>query len=252
VFLDLYASRKRLSDEVAAHERTLSALQHANGSLRHFTDAASHDLKAPLRAIRGFLEAVVEEHGEQLPKEASEYVTRSLKASERMDSLLTSLLDYARLQRTLTFEPTATATIVAQVIADLDEQIARVGASLVVGELPTVRGDPSRLYQLFLNLVGNALKFRRDEQAPRIVVGAATHDDDWVFRVEDNGIGIDSKYASVVFTAFRRLHSASKYEGSGLGLAICQQIVEQHGGRIWVESSLGGGSCFYFTLRPLE
>ena len=248
VFLDLYLGRRRLADEVAAHKRTLSALELANEALRHFTNAASHDLKAPLRTMRGFLSALGEELGERIDPQARDYLQRSLKASERMDSLLDSLLGYARLQRPIALGDVDCAALLGQVKSDLGERIERTRAELVCDALPHVRGDGDRLYQLFLNLIGNALKFRRDGEQPTVSVSATRYGAEWMFCVADNGIGIDAKHRQTVFDAFTRLHSTSSYEGSGLGLAICKQIVEQHHGRIWVESNPGGGSHFYVAL----
>jgi two-component system sensor histidine kinase/response regulator len=248
VFLELYLSRRRLADEVAAHKQTLSALQLANEALRHFTNAASHDLKAPLRTLRGFLGALSEDLGDQIDAQARDYLQRSQRASERMDSLLDSLLNYARLQRPIALGDVDCGALVAQVRSDLGERIERSGARVKFDGLPSVRGDADRLYQLFLNLIGNAVKFRRADLAPEVEVSARRQNGDWLFCIADNGIGIDAKHRAAVFEAFRRLHSESNYEGSGLGLAICKQIVEQHGGHIWVESDGGKGARFCFSL----
>jgi signal transduction histidine kinase len=248
VFLELYVGRRKLSDEVAAHKKTLAALEVTNAALRHFTYAASHDLKAPLRAVNGFLGALAEEARDRLDATCLDYLDRSIKASRRMDSLLDSLLSYARLQRPVALAEVSCETLLDQVMADLADTLAGTQASLSVGRLPTLRGDADRLYQLFLNLIGNALKFRRPDQAPRVSVAAEKHGDAWCFSVEDNGIGIDRQHQATVFKAFWRQHAQSKYDGSGLGLAICQQIVEQHGGRIWAESAQGGGARLCFTL----
>jgi chemotaxis family two-component system sensor kinase Cph1 len=126
--------------------------------------------------------------------------------------------------------------------------LAKAGATLHAGSLPSLTGDRDRIYQLFMNLIGNALKFQRPDRVPEVRVSALERDGESVLCVADNGIGIAPEYCSAVFDAFRRLHNQSQYEGSGLGLAICQQIVEQHCGRIWVESQLGQGAQFMFTL----
>jgi signal transduction histidine kinase len=249
VFLELYLSKRRLADEVAAHKRTLGALELANEALRHFTNAASHDLKAPLRTLRGFLHALSDDLGERIDAQARDYLERSLRAAERMDSLLDSLLNYARLQRPIALADVDCETLCAQVRSDLGERIERCRANVKLGSLPTVRGDADRLYQLFLNLIGNAVKFRRSDAAPEVNVSAEKRNGEWLFCVADNGIGIDAKHRAAVFDAFRRLHKESSYEGSGLGLAICKQIVEQHGGRIWVESEPGKGARFCFSIR---
>jgi two-component system sensor histidine kinase/response regulator len=248
VFLELCNERRKLADEISAHGRTLRVLEETNTALRHFTNAASHDLRAPLRAIRGFLEALFEETGESLSEQARDYLNRSRRASQRMDGLLSSLLGYAGLQKAVTLTEIDCGTLMDQVRADLDESLETHGVTLEVGALPVITSDAARLYQLFVNLVGNAIKFRRTDDPPRIGVTAMAHGKHWIFCVSDNGIGIDPAHGRAVFDAFRRLHAESKFEGSGLGLTICQHIVEQLGGRIWMESELGRGSRFYFDL----
>lgn len=247
-FLELYLSRRKLADEIAAHKKTMSELEMANEALLHFTNAASHDLRAPLRTIAGFLGALAEDAGPSLDAQSRDYVDRSIKASLRMAALLDSLLSYARLRRPVMAEQLDCNVLVAQVKSDLAAALTQAGAELRVGPLPNIRGDQDRIYQLFLNLVGNALKFQRPEVRPVVEVSAEAQDGEWRFCVADNGIGIAPEHCRTIFEAFQRLHNQSRYEGSGLGLAICEQIVEQHGGRIWVESVPNEGCRFLFTL----
>jgi len=247
-FLDMWESRKRLADEIEAHKRTLASLELSNEALRHFTNAASHDLRAPLRTICSFLSLLVEDAGPRLDDQSRDYIERSIKAGLRMGSLLDSLLSYAQLRKPSEWTKVDCGVVVAQLQSDLSESLEKKRATLQVDPLPALVGDLDRIYQLFMNLIGNALKFQRPDQKPHVRVSAEWRGDEWVFSVTDNGIGIAPEYCRVVFDAFRRLHNQSKYEGSGLGLAICQQIVEQHRGRIWVESRLGEGACFMFTL----
>ena len=247
-FLALHLSRKDLADEVESHKKTLRSLQLANDALRHFTSAASHDLRAPLRTICSFLGLVIEDVGPTLDAQSRDYVERSIKAGERMTSLLDSLLSYAQLRRPSEWTAVACDTVLEQVRSDLSAALSKCKGTLHVSALPVVRGDADRIYQLFLNLINNGLKFQRPGVAPEIVVSAERESDGWVFCVADNGIGIERDHCKVVFDAFRRLHNQSKYEGTGLGLAICQQIVEQHSGRIWVKSVVGEGSQFCFAL----
>ncbi len=248
VFLDLYLGRKRLMEEIAAHKKTVAALELANTALRHFTNAASHDLRAPLRAMRGFLGALAEDAGGQLDPGSRDYLERSIRASHRMDSLLSSLLVYARLQRPPSRRSVPCGALLEQVSGDLAQQLAKLGAVLRVGDLPSVKGDPDRLYQLFLNLVSNAVKFRRPERPNVVRVNAELGEGEAIFCVQDDGIGIADEHQCRIFEGFCRLQPERQYEGSGLGLAICKQIVEEHGGRIWVESEPGIGSRFFFTL----
>jgi len=248
VFLDLYTSRQRLAEEVKSHKKTLDELERANAALRHFTHAAAHDLGAPLRAVRGFLQALTERIGDQLDADARDYVERLHKANDRMSSLLNSLLAYARLSQPVAFEEVDCAALLDRVATDLADPLEESKATLSVGSLPVITAEADRIYQLFLNLIGNANKFRRPSGAPRIAVSAERRNAEWVFCVEDDGIGIEPEYQAAVFEPFRRLHSQSSYSGTGLGLTLCREIVEQHGGRMWVESNPGGGSRFYFTL----
>ena len=247
-FLELYLGRKRLADEIEAHKKTLVSLERANDALRTFTSAASHDLRAPLRTICSFLSLLIEDLGPRLDEQSRDYIERSIKAGSRMGSLLDSLLSYAQLRRPAEWTDVDCGTIVAQLRSDLSASLAKSQATLEVERLPVIYGDLDRIYQLFMNLISNALKFQRPGELPNVRVSAEERDGQWVFCVADNGIGIDPEYCKVVFDAFRRLHNQSKYEGSGLGLAICQQIVELHSGRIWVESKLQEGSRFLFTL----
>lgn len=247
-FLEMYVGRKRLADEIEAHKRTLAALELSNDALRHFTSAASHDLRAPLRTICSFLSVLMEDAGPQLDEQSRDYVDRSIKAGLRMGSLLDSLLSYAQLRRPSEWTTVDCAAVLAQLRSDLSDSLEKKRATLQIDPLPSLVGDLDRIYQLFMNLIGNALKFQRPGQAPRVHISAERRGGEHVFCVADNGIGIDPEYCRAIFEAFRRLHNQSKYEGSGLGLAICQQIVEQHRGRIWVESQVGQGARFMFTL----
>ena len=248
VFLDLYLGKRQLRDEVAAHQQTLHALERANNALRHFTYAASHDLRAPLRAVRNFLDSLATLTADQLDPKASDYLARSRRASERMDSLLSALLVYAGLQKPSSRVQVDFNLVFEHVKADLAEASTRAGASVSAGELPTVLGDADRLYQLLLNLVSNALKFRSPDRPAQVQISSRTTRDEVVICVEDNGIGIDAQDHAAIFDPFQRVYAQTQYEGSGLGLTICREIVEQHGGRLWVESTKDCGSRFYFAL----
>jgi signal transduction histidine kinase len=248
IFLELYLSRRALSQEILAHKSTLSELQLSNTALRHFTDAASHDLRAPLRSIRAFLEALAAESAQLLDAQSSDYLQRSRRAADRMDSLLISLLTYARLRKQPTRTQVDCGEVVEHVWADLAERVSATNATLTCGALPSVEGDQDRLYQLFLNLISNAIKFSRRDSAPKVTISAARHGTFWTFCVEDEGIGVEAGQRANIFRAFERLHEHSKFEGSGLGLTICQQIIEQHGGRIWMEPGERTGARFCFEL----
>jgi chemotaxis family two-component system sensor kinase Cph1 len=166
-----------------------------------------------------------------------------------MSDLVQGLLAYSRVGvRDVRRQPVPCQQAFDAAVANLRASIAESRARITHDDLPTVVAEPTQLTQLFQNLIGNAVKFRRDGVAPQIHVGCRRDDDHWLFWVKDNGIGIDPQYQDKVFLIFQRLHSREKYPGTGIGLAICKKIVEQHGGRIWIESKAGEGSTFYFSL----
>jgi PAS domain S-box-containing protein len=282
--------RNRLAGALQAKaeelERANIQLRRINQELDQFTYVVSHDLKEPLRSLQVFSTFLSQDYGPQLGVEGQEYINHLLQASRRLGLLIDDLLNLSRAGRVLKpLQTFSLADAVATVRADLHDLIQRTGASLrVEGELPQVRGDPERVVQLLTNLVGNGLKYNNNPR-PEVVIsragargqgpgtGAEARDEEREVRetesaslaprpsslvpafvtvcVRDNGIGIASEYHEQIFGIFRRLHHRDEYEGTGAGLAICKKIVESHGGRIWVESDLGAGAAFYFTLpRP--
>jgi signal transduction histidine kinase len=249
VFLELESERRRLACEIESHRKTSDELRSANAVLRHFTHAASHDLREPLRAMGGFLDALDTEVAQTLAPEARHYLNRSRSACGRMSSLLDSLLTYAKLQRPREFTTVDMSAVAQRAVADLALRIAEKEASVEVAELPPAQGDEGRLYQLFLNLISNAIKFARPGERPRVRVYAEESDAPFPrYCVEDNGIGVAEQHQATIFGAFQRLHNRDKYEGSGLGLTICGEIVEQHRGKIWLVSAPDQGSRFCFTF----
>ena len=169
-----------------------------------------------------------------------------------MQRLINDLLSYSRVStQGDDFKPTDCAAVLDQTVANLGVAIEESGATVTRNGLPTVKGDATQLAQLLQNLVGNAIKFRGD-RPPQVQVAAEVKDGEWMFSVQDNGIGIEPKHAERIFLIFQRLHGREKYSGTGIGLAVCKKIVERHGGRIWVESEPGQGSTFYFTIPTQE
>lgn len=251
--------KNRLANELRARggelERTNQRLRTINGELEAFTHVVSHDLKEPLRTLQAYSHLLAEEHAGRLGVDGFQYVNHLVRASRRLGALIDELLNLSQAGR-ITRAPRAfnLLQIIATVRQDLVSMIQRREASIVTdGSLPDVSGDPVRITQLLANLVANGLKYNQ-HAAPTIVIGALACLDDparvTIF-VRDNGIGIDPAFHQQVFGIFRRLHQAEDYEGTGAGLAICKKIVEGHGGRIWVESTLGQGATFFFTLpRP--
>lgn len=229
-------------------QRLTEELQRSNRDLQEFAYVVSHDLQAPLRAVRGFAELLHARLKDQFDEEAHELMGYIVESARHMQDLIKGLLDYSRVQtRGKPFELADVAAVVRQAMSHLRLEIEDTSAVVTVGELPSVMADRTQLVQVFQNLIDNAIKFRRDGP-PWIYVQGEKQGGDWVFAVRDNGIGIPPDHVQRIFGVFRRLHLREEYPGIGMGLAICKRIVERHGGRIWVESEVGQGSVFYFTL----
>jgi len=236
-------------------ERT-AELEAANHDLEAFAYSVSHDLRAPLRAINGYAKIVLDEQSHALDETGIASLARIQSSACRMDSLIDGLLALSRLGR----RPIEIATVESRPV--VDDVIDEIGLGLrttagnpfevVFGELPACDADPALLRQVFVNLVGNAVKFSRDRPDARIEIGSSAVGRERVWYVRDNGIGFDMKHAPEVFGVFHRLVSARPFEGTGLGLAIVDRIVRRHGGRIWAESAPGDGATFYFTLEKQE
>jgi hypothetical protein len=185
---------------------------------------------------------------EKLDERAHEYIDYAVDGVKRMQMLIKDLLEFSQIgTKGKTFSPTNCSVALEQAIYNLHLAIEESGAEVTYDILPTVMGDSSQLTSLFQNLIGNAVKFQGKEK-PKIHISAGQKEDKWVFTVWDNGIGIDPKYAERIFVIFQRLHTREEYAGTGMGLSICKKIVERHGGRIWVESEVGKGSTFFFTI----
>lgn len=223
-------------------------LERSNRELEQFAFIASHDLQEPLRKIRSFTELLEEYLGEKLDDESKKYMTYVREGTERMRILIQDLLGYSRAgSHELTKIPVDMASVARRALDTLSEQIKQNDAQVHLGQLPKISVSPHLMEQVLQNLISNALKFRKEEK-PVINIAAEKTDGQWIFSVTDNGIGIDSKYFDKVFEIFQRLHPQRAYKGTGIGLAISKKIVERHGGRIWVESEIGQGSSFKFTL----
>lgn len=202
--------------------------------------------------ISSFLQLLQKQYQEKIDATADEYIHFAVDAAARMRRLINDLLRLSRVgQKGVPMEPVSFEEILVSAKQNISLSIEETGAQISHGELPVVLGDKTQLVQLLQNLLGNALKFRREE-APRVHLSAARDGPRWRFQVEDNGIGLDEADAKKIFVVFKRLHHAEEYEGTGIGLAICKKITELHGGRIWVEGVPGKGSSFFFTLRGAE
>jgi PAS domain S-box-containing protein len=234
--------------ERRVHERT-AALERSNAALQEFAYAASHDLQEPVRTMGNYAEILARRYRGRLDADADEFLGFIVDGAHWMHQLLQGLLEYSRVEKGPSVPaPTPMDQALEQALWNLGAAIANTGATVTSATLPAVPGDGLQMVQLFQNLVGNAIKFRRPGVPPEVRIDASQRDSEWVFAVHDNGIGVDLRHAKRIFSIFQRLHRRPEYPGAGVGLAICRKIVELHGGRIWVESPPNGGSTFFFTL----
>jgi PAS domain S-box-containing protein len=243
-------TQRRAAEE--AVRRTAAELARSNAELEQFAYVASHDLQEPLRAIAGYCQLLQRRYVGRLDSDADEFIAFAVDGASRMQRLIEDLLCYSRVgTRGKAFEPTDSNAVFDQALVNLKAAISESGAKVTRGDLPTVPGDHTQLEQVLQNLISNAIKFRH-EASPRVHVAAQADGDHWLFSVEDNGIGIEPRFADRIFAIFQRLHTRREYPGTGIGLAICKKIVERHGGRIWMQSTPGKGTTFYFTLPMRE
>jgi signal transduction histidine kinase len=241
---------QRVRDRTRELEAANQELAIANKDLESFSFSVSHDLRAPLRTVRGFCEIYMQEFGQSIPAEGRSLLERVCEGGERMSQLIEDLLAFARFSRQpLSKRPVGLESIVRRIVEDLRAKQERV-VDVRITELPECHGDPALLEQVLVNLLSNAFKFTRGREPAIVAVGSAKQAGELVYFVRDNGAGFDMKYVDKLFGVFQRLHSATEFEGTGVGLSIVQRIVQRHGGRIWAEAAPGKGAAFYFTLAP--
>lgn len=238
------------AEDISALKEMHDNLVRSNADLERFAYVASHDLRQPLRMVSSYIGLIERRLKDMQDSELHEFMAYAIDGAKRMDRMIIDLLDYSRIARTSgDFAPVALAEVVGRAVNTLAETAAGANAEIVVAEhLPTVNGVASELERLFQNLLGNALKFRKPDVAPRIEIGCRSGDGEWIVWVSDNGIGIDPAHYDRLFTIFSRLVRQEQYDGTGIGLAACRKIAEHHGGRIWVESQPGQGSTFFVAL----
>ena len=250
--------RKEAEDEVQRLYREMeqrviertSQLASVNRELEAFTSSVSHDLRAPLRHIAAFSKILMNDYGSQIPDTAHDLLGRIEKGIVRMGRLIDDLLDLSRLTRQeMQFGPVNLDELVREVIEDLEPDYKDRNINWRVEHLPTVKGDPSLLRQVFHNLIANALKFTQRRPCAQIEIGEEQRNGTRAIYVRDNGVGFDMKYAGKLFGVFQRLHRADEFEGTGVGLVTVQRILQRHGGRIWAEAELDKGATFYFTCN---
>jgi signal transduction histidine kinase len=240
---------KKLREE---HRKSQEELVRSNRDLEQFAYVASHDLQEPLRMVATYTQLLAERYQGKLDANADKYIHYAVDGALRMQILVQDLLAFSRVGRQgKDVKVNDCNEIVKAALKNLQASIEESGAQVVCSRLPSVVADGSLLLQVFQNLIGNAIKFRGSQPAV-IHLNAEKQGREWIFSVADNGIGIAPEYAEMVFVIFKRLHTREEYPGSGIGLAICKKIIEEHGGRIWVESQTGRGAAFKFTIPVRE
>jgi PAS domain S-box-containing protein len=237
--------RKQAEDEL---KKIAEKLTRSNTELEQFAYVASHDLQEPLRMVASYVQLLARRYKGKLDTDADDFIGYAVDGANRMQRLINDLLTYSRVStRGRDFKPTNCETVFDQVLDNLQVAIEESDAVVTHDPLPTVMADDVQLVQLFQNLISNAIKFH-GEQPSRVHVSTEQKENEWIFSVRDNGIGIEPEYFDRIFIIFQRLHSKREYSGTGIGLSICKKIVERHGGGIWVESQFGKGATFYFTI----
>ncbi len=235
-----------ISREITERRHAEAVLQRSHDELAEFAHVVSHDLQAPLRTMKSYAQLLARRYKGKLDEDADTFLSFILEASQNMEELIHGLLQYAQFGEEETRKTLSLKSVLDTVLTALQAQIEETGATVTAGELPTLEVNPTRIQQVFQNLIGNALKYRSSAE-PRILIGASRSDGFWVISVSDNGVGIAPQYYDRIFLPLRRLHG-KEIAGTGLGLSVCKRIVERNGGRIWVESRPGEGSTFYFTI----
>lgn len=229
----------------------LTALQRSNEELQQFAYIASHDLQEPLRMVESYVQLLERRYKNKLDKDANDFIGFAVDGVNRMQRLVNDLLFYSRvITKAKPFSQVNCNQVLEQVLFDLQPQIKEKEAEIISEELPIVIADETQIARVLQNLISNAIKFCK--RKPKIHIKVKKHENEWIFAITDNGIGIALEYYQQIFVIFKRLHTRAEYPGTGLGLAICKKIIERHGGRIWVKSEPGKGSTFYFTLPKKE
>lgn len=231
-----------------AMKDTLNALKRSNEELQQFAYVASHDLQQPLRMVTSYTQLLAKRYKDKLDEDANEFIKFAVDGANNMKILIEDLLEYSRIQtRGNPFEVINCEEVLKDVLFNLHETIKENDVEITHDYLPNILADKTQLIQVFQNLIDNALKFRSKDPV-RIHISAKKNNNNWQFSVKDNGIGIDPEYFDRIFIIFQCLHRKSEYPGTGIGLALCKKIIERHNGKIWVESEVGKGSTFHFTI----
>jgi signal transduction histidine kinase len=238
--------KKAQDKKLATYAREL---ERSNEELEQFAYVASHDLQEPLRMVGSFLQLLQKKYADRLDAEANQFIYYAVDGAARMKRMVVGLLEYSRLNRDLAVQQVDLSTTIDEALKNLAASIVENGAVIRCTGVPVIQADPVQMLQLFQNLIGNAIKYRKDQSSPFIQISAQMEEGHWLFAVEDNGIGIERQHADKIFLLFKQLHNQTRYSGTGIGLAIVKKIVERHRGKIWFESEQGQGTTFYFTLH---
>jgi two-component system, chemotaxis family, sensor kinase Cph1 len=232
-------------------EKLINNLRSSNRELEQFAYVSSHDLKEPLRMITSFLQLLQRRYADKLDDDANDFINFAVEGAKRMNNMINDLLDYSRIGSTdIKFEYLESEKILETVLTNLEPLIDDTNAIITYDPLPLIYANEQMMIQLFQNLIGNAIKYHREP--PEIHISATKGEDEYIFEIKDNGIGIDPKHLGRIFTIFQRLHSREEYAGTGIGLAISLRILQKHHGIIWAESELGKGTTFYFTIPDYD
>lgn len=250
--VELEARVKRRTAELQNANNALEVkteeLSRSNQELGQYAYVASHDLQEPLRTITNYVGLLEEKYTGQTDEETQLYIRFIVKSATTMRTLISHLLEFSRIGRNVVFVPVDCNKMLKELLDDMGESVREAGVNIVITPLPTITANAIELRQLFQNLISNAIKFRKRDTQPEIRIKCTEGTAEWLFSVKDNGIGMEKKYQDKIFVIFQRLHNSSEYPGTGIGLATCKKIVSLHGGIIWVESSPGEGSTFFFTI----
>ena len=255
VLLKLAEANKALELELIGHlkskdelKQKVDELKIANDEIQQFTYITSHDLQEPLRTMASYAQLIERRYKGKLDKDADDFIEYMVDGAKRMKDMIKGLLEYSRAGTEETIKEFNADIAVNNALSSLQFAISECNAEIIRDKLPIINADESQITRVFLNLIGNALKFHRKGIKPKIHISAEKKDDEHIFSISDNGIGLEEQYSDKIFEVFKRLHAIGEYQGAGIGLAIVKRIIDNHSGRIWVKSELGKGSTFYFTI----